>query len=226
MAIVYADTGDSYVRNTSASSWSGAQGSATTTGNLYNKITGQYNFSPYNIYGAGRGGNTFSCFRSYFPFDLSGETGTVVSCELKIYMDNLGSTASDFDDVTVVKATALADSTADFGNVYTSGTSFGYELVTPITVSQIAAYHTFTLNARGIIEVNSAVGTAGAGGTLTVGLIGDRCDFGGVAPLLGGDYTQIGVHYTDYGSSDRRPYLDITYEAAVADSATFFGTNF
>ena len=219
MSIVYAETEDSYVKNTSGAAWAFAQGNVTTTGTAHSNTVTNYNFSPYNIYGAGRGGNTFSCFRSYFPFDLSGETGTVVSCELKIYLDRFGS-AGDSADVTVVLATALNGSTADFGNVYRTGTTWGVELVTPITVSTTAGYHTFTLNSDGISEVNNAV----ASGTLTVGLVGDYYDFNGNAPPLSGNYTQIGAHYADYGSSDRRPYLDITY--GTVGNATFFGTNF
>ena len=83
MSIVYAGAGDSYVKNT-GSVWAFTQGNATTTGSYQTSSATLYNFSPYNRYSAGRGGNTFYCFRSYFPFDLSGETGTVVSCELKI----------------------------------------------------------------------------------------------------------------------------------------------
>ena len=136
-------------------------------------------------------------------------------------MDNLGDTGVN-DDVTVVLATALAGSTDDFGNVYSSGTTFGAELVTPISVSVTEGYQYLTLNTAGITAVNSAVGS----GTLTVGLIGDHYDFNNNKPTLGGDETRIKVWFAN-ASSSYRPYLDIAYAAvAAADNATFFGTNF
>ena len=224
MSIVYATTADSWVSNTSSSTWGGARGDATTTGAGHNNSNTSYDWAVYNIYSGGRGGNTYSCRRSYFPFDLSGETGggSAESVELKIYMDNLGDTG-DNDDVTIVEATALAGSTDDFGNIFSRALDLGTELVTPISVSTTAGYHTFTLNSDGVTAVRNAITSSG---TLTVGLIGDYYDFNGNVPSLNGDETKIQAYYTDHGTSSFRPYLDITYAAAVTDSAIFFGTNF
>ena len=219
MAIVYSTVADSFLLKDDAS-WATARGDLWGAADVNNHTSSNSSLAIFNIAFAARGGGAnYVIVRSYFPFDLSGETGTVVSCELKIYLDRFGS-AGDSADVTVVLATALNGSTADFGNVYRTGTTWGVELVTPITVSTTAGYHTFTLNSDGISEVNNAV----ASGTLTVGLVGDYYDFNGNAPPLSGNYTQIGAHYADYGSSDRRPYLDITY--GTVGNATFFGTNF
>ena len=219
MSIIYAGTGDAYAGSTSGTSWSGAQGDVNTIGSSHSNSQTSYDFAVYNIYSGGRGGNTYFSKRAFFPFDLSGEGGTVSSVELKIYMDNLGSTGVN-DDVTIVQATALAGLGADYGNVYAHHTTWGTELVTPISVSATAAYHTFTFTSGGISRLQSAVGS----GTFTLGLVGDYYDFNGNAPSLGGDYTKIKVWFADHGTSSFRPYLDITYEAV--DNATFFGTNF
>ena len=137
-------------------------------------------------------------------------------------MDNYGDTG-DSDDVTIVEASALAGSTADFGNVYTTGTTWGDELANSISVSTTAGYHTFTLNADGISLLNNAVGS----GTATIGLVGYYYDYTGHALSLNGDETRIYVRFANYSGTASDPKLEITYaEAAVAGNAIFFGHNF
>ena len=222
MATVYAGTGDSWRGNTSSSSWSAAQGDATTTGSMGSStISYGYSAAVYNRYFGGRGGNTYDCRRVYLPFDLSGESGTVSSAELKVYMDNYGTTGS-FADAAIVEATALANSHADFGNVYSTGTTWGDTLGSSVNISTAVGYHTFTLNSDGIALLNSSVGS----GTATIGLVGAKLDRGNTTPNLNGDYTRFMVYFADYTGTSRDPYLDITYATAVTENAIFFGHNF
>ena len=55
---VYASTADSYLTNTSTSSWADAQADATTAGSHHNNSQTAYAWSIYNKYAGGRGGNT------------------------------------------------------------------------------------------------------------------------------------------------------------------------
>ena len=215
MATVYATTADSYVRNSSASAWAQAQGDATTTGTTHNNSVSSNDFGVYNIYSGGRGGNSYICARSYLPFDLSGESGTIDTVSLSVYMDNLGTLSPV--NVIAIEATALAGSADDFGNVYSSGTTFGTTISSATTVSTTAGYHTLTIQPAGITAIQNQIGS----GTITIAIIGDAYDKGGIDPPLNGSYAKIRIDYAN-GSNDA--YLTITYVAA--DNATFFGANF
>ena len=216
MSVVTASTADSYTNKSSSSSWDAAQGDASSSAGLYNNSRTTFDFGIYNLYSGGRGGNTYYCVRSWIPFDLSGESGTVASATLSIYADNLGSSGNSAKIIGVL-AGSLDGSIADHGNCYSSGTTFFDDLTDVITISTTAGFHTFTLNNDGIIRVNANIGS----GTLTFGILGYHYDYSENVPSLGGDYSQIRIDYAD-GSND--PYLTLTYVSA--DNAVFFGSNF
>ena len=222
MAIVYSGTNDSWIRKLDNSSWANARGSATSSGDLYINNSTSFQLAVASREMPARGGGT-SIFnvRSYFPFDLSGESGTATSVTLNIFSDNLGTAADEEGTVFIINSTALADSVADYGNVFSSGTTIGTVLGL-IVVSTTEQPHSCTLNAAGLTAVNSAIGS----GTLTIGCMG-YYDYNNSAPSLGGDWVQILQYFSDATGTTRDPYLDITYGAAAAtDNATFFGTNF
>ena len=222
MAIIYSGTNDSWIRKLDGSSWANARGSATTSGDLYRNNSTNFQLAVASREMSARGGGT-SIFnvRSYFPFDLSGESGTATSVTLTIVSDNLGTAADEEGTVFIINSTALADSVADYGNVFSSGTTIGTVLGL-IVVSTTEQPHSCTLNAAGLTAVNSAIGS----GTLTIGCMG-YYDFNNSAPSLGGDYVQISKHFSNNTGTVKDPYLDITYGAAAAtDNATFFGCNF
>ena len=124
MATVYATTGDSYVVRTSTTSWNDAQGSATTNGTNQRSNALNYSLGVYARTIGGRGGGaTYYCYRSYFPFDVSGESGTIDSATISIYLDRLGSSGNSATAM-LVKATALDDGVEDHGNVFSSGTTW------------------------------------------------------------------------------------------------------
>ena len=69
----------------------------------------------------GRGSDVFtSNYRTYLAFDGSGlnPLRTVSSVTLRVYADNIGHTNDDFGKIIAVQATALAGSTADYGNCF------------------------------------------------------------------------------------------------------------
>ena len=121
---ILGNTNDSQVGNSHAV-WGNCRGLSGTTGNQYSNSNSVYNFGIYNIYSGGRGGNTYYIRRSYFIFDLSGESGTVESAEVNLYLDNLGSTDSNSKQVIMVRPDSLDGSTADFGNVFSTGATPG-----------------------------------------------------------------------------------------------------
>ena len=218
MATVYATTADSWVRNTSSTSWADVQGDVDTVGTLHNNSQTSYAFGIYNIYTSGRGGAAWTIQRSYLPFDLSGESGTIDTVSLNVYMDNVGSTGIP-SHVIAVEATALAGSTSDFGNVYTAGTTFGTAISSSVAASTTAGWHTFTIQPAGKTAIQNQIGS----GTITIAIIGYAYDFGGSSPPLNSYYTKIEINYAD---GLRDPYLTINYATAVTDNATFFGANF
>ncbi len=223
MSTIYADTDDLYVQKTDSSSWANARGDVSSSGSVYSRTSPSNDFAVYNLYSGGRGGNTFYCRRSYFPFDLSGESGTLESATIQLYLDNLGSTGNSAR-VTLVQATALAGGLADHGNCYVgigTSTTLGTEITSYVEVSTTAGYHTFTINADGLTAIQDEIGS----GTFTVCLMGDYYDHSNSAPSLGGNYTKIKCYYADYTGTSRDPKLTLTYET-VTDNAVFFGTNF
>ena len=90
---------DSYVENslsTIAGGASWAQLVADSTGNNHNDSAASFDEGIHNAKFFGRGtSNTWECNRSFFAFDLSGESGTIASAQFKVYSDNLGDTGTD-----------------------------------------------------------------------------------------------------------------------------------
>ena len=221
MATIYANTNDSWRRLTDSSSWANARGSVSSSSSHGSNSNKSYNFSIYNKYTGGRGANTFYCGRTFFEFDLSGESGTASSVSFKPYVDNLGTAATNESTIYVVQATALADGHTDYGNVFSSGTTIGTLLGSGASTTT-DGYLTINLNSAGLSAVNSAIGS----GNLTIGCMG-YYDYNNSAPSLGGNAAQIKFTFASYTGTSRDPYLDITYAAAaVTDNAVFFGCNF
>jgi len=222
MPTITSTTADSYVNEaTSDGSWNDAQGSATTDGGLQHSGRPNYTYGVYNGNFGSRGSNDYKCNRSYFVFDVSGESGTVDSATISIYLDNLGSTINDSEKAILVEATALDDSVADHGNVFSSGTTWHNDISDVVSVSTTAGSHTFTMNSDGIALIQSKVGS----GSVTVGLVGWYNDYMENIPTGGGEYTRFSVTYREGLGTVSDPKMDITY-TAVTDNATFFGANF
>ena len=223
MATVYATTGDSYVVRTSTTSWNDAQGDATTNGTAHHAGRGNYSLGVYARTLGGRGGGTYLCYRSYFPFDLSGESGTIDSATISIYLDNLGS-AGISSTARLVEATALDGGVEDHGNVFSGDTTWHDDVSSAVLLSPAAGYNDFSLNSDGIALFQSAIDSSGRA---TVGLVSNYHDYLENTPPSGGNYTRFNVYYQNYVAPDRRPKVVITYETAeVTDNATFFGANF
>ena len=220
MATVYSETNDSWRRITNGTSWADARGDvSSSSGNGSNSNT-NYAFAIYNAYIGGRGGSNYYCSRCFYEFDLSGESGTASSVSLNLYSDNQGTDATNERTLYIVQATALADGNADFGNVFSSGTTLGTFFGSgEITTTE--GYHTINFNSGGISAVNSAVGS----GTLTIGAMG-YYDYNNSAPSLGGNTVKQKQWFADYTGTSRDPYLNITYAATTTDNSILFGTNF
>tara|TARA_Y100000310_G_C20329731_1_gene644677 strand:- start:1 stop:669 length:669 start_codon:yes stop_codon:yes gene_type:complete len=222
MSIVYSTTADSMVQNaTTDGSWNDAQGGATTDGGAHNSSALNLLEGVYAGSFGSRGTNDFKCYRSYFVFDLSGESGTVDSATISIYMDNLGTSSGGSARAIIVEATALDDGVEDHGNVFSSGATWHDDISGVIVVSTTAGYHTFTMNSDGITLIQNAVGS----GSVTVGLVSFYHDYSEQIPTGGGDYSKFRVWYSNTLGTALDPKMDITY-AVTADNATFFGANF
>ena len=223
-----ADSSDGWARNAVAlasGDWAATQGDATTTGTGSKFTTPFYNFAVYNARAAGRGADTYYNARSFYEFDLSGESGTATSATFKSYMDHMGVGTHTEDEVIMVAATALAGSNADYGNVYSSGTTWGTAYSSNTAISSSGGVQTITLNAAAITAINSAIGS----GNFVCAMVGHYFDYLGNTPLLadsGNPYTKIRLDFSEAPAAFRPILTTTTSVAAVTDNATFFGANF
>ena len=224
MPTVFASSGDSVVEKSfstivGGASWSSnVRGNATTTATSQDSTLTNYDFGIWNDRDGRGTGEQWKLNRSFFPFDLSGNDSsgtplsgnTVASAELKVYSDNLGGTGVQ-KRIYAVEATALADSTDDYGNVFSSGTTLG-TLFSTADLTTSLGYHTFTLNSDAITAINSAIS---AGSTLTIGLMG-YYDYNGIDPSS--NIVKIAVYYSEFaggGGTGADPKLELTYASAV-----------
>ena len=85
IAVTSGNDDDATLYNSSLSSWSDARGSTSDpSGTFRNDGGATINLAVFNRQLSGRGGVVFRCFRSYFAFDLSGESGTASAVTLNI----------------------------------------------------------------------------------------------------------------------------------------------
>ena len=109
---------DSYVENSlstfaGGASWAGLV--ADSTGNNHNDSATTFDEGVHNGKFMGRGtSNTWECNRSFFAFDLSGESSTVASAQFKVKSDNLGDTGTNQSTVYLVAWNELDGDTGDF----------------------------------------------------------------------------------------------------------------
>jgi hypothetical protein len=219
---IYSTGRDGYVRHRETTSWNNAQGSATTNGDAYDGTVAYYDEGVLAKIAGSRGSSNYDCNRSYFEFDLSGESTEVDSATISIRMDSLGS-SGDSAKAIMVEATPLDGGVEDHGNVFSSGTTWHNDISDAVTISITVGYHVFTMNSDGITLIND---TIDSGGSMTVGLVSWYHDFLDNAPYANGAYSQFQVSYSEFLGTTVDPKLDLTYVAVTADNATFFGANF
>ena len=219
---LYSHGSDSYVRHRETTSWDNAQGSATTNGDAYDNTVTYYDEGVLAKVAGSRGSSNYDCNRSYFVFNLSGESTEVDSATISIRMDNLGTSSGNSAKAILVEATALDGGVEDHGNVFSSGTTWHDDISDAVTISTTAGYHVFTMNSDGITLIQNAVGS----GSVTVGLVSFYHDYSEQIPTGGGDYSKFRVWYSNTLGTALDPKMNITYTAVTADNATFFGANF
>jgi len=193
---------DSYVENSlstivGGASW--AQLIGDSTGNNHNDSAASFDEGIHNAKFFGRGtSNTWECNRSFFAFDLSGESGTVASAQFKVYSDNLGDTGTDQSTVYLVSWNTLDGDTGDFDRPGTM-TNYG-----STQISTTEGYHTIDINSAGITAINSAVGS----GILNTGLIGNY-DKTGTDPGTSNE-VKIKIEQAKSAGTRKDPKLELT----------------
>ena len=193
---------------TPGNTWSALRGDATTNGDSEDNTSGTENTGVHNLEDTGRGTtNTRQIDRSFFAFDLSGESSTVASADLKIKTDNLGDTDTNSSTVYAVASTALASGVADYGNVFSGGAGTTVTSYGSTTISTTQQYHTWTINSDGISAINDAIGS----GILTIGLMG-YYDYNNSAP--GSSELKIQVLYANTINTSSDPKLELTFSTA------------
>jgi hypothetical protein len=120
-AIGAGDDDDGYIINSNLNdtvNWTTLRGDVDTVGASRNVTLNNSFNGVYAYHAPGRGSDVIRDIRrSFFVFDLTLVTKTVASGVFVFYMDNFGSTG-DSGEVIAVQGTALAGSTADFGNCF------------------------------------------------------------------------------------------------------------
>ena len=202
--------------------WATTRGDATTVGISRRASDSTYTGAIYTRFSVNprTGADSWNNRRVYMGFDVSGESGTVESATVKVYMDNLGDTGN-YARVVMVQATTLAGSTADYGNCFSSGSTLGTLLSSYVEVSTTSGYHDFELNGDGISALNAKIGS----GIFEVCFMSNLFDYGNYDPNDGsGNYTQISVRYSEMSGTGSDPKIEIDYEPT--GNAVFFGSNF
>ena len=216
---------DAVLFNYTTTDWATTRGNSSTSGNARRADDSSYTTSIFSRFLSGRGGDTWFNRRVYMGFDVSGESGTVDSATVKVVMDNIGDTGN-YARVVMVGATALAGSTADYGNCFTDTSSpptLGALYAPVVEVSTAIGEHAFVLNSSGISALNTQIGS----GIFEVCFMSHRLDYSNEDPNDGsGDYTQIAVTFAETSGTSFDPKIEIDYEAIVTHNATFFGANF
>ena len=116
------DTYLAYYNLDDSLTWAQMRGDETTSGLGRNDSRTYYGSGVNARRFSGRGSVIRDISRSYFVFNLSGESGTVASCNIEFYLDNFGTSTGDSAKIIAVQATALAGTTADWGNCFVADT--------------------------------------------------------------------------------------------------------
>ena len=226
MAIVYSTAADSWLSKIN-SNWATARGDLGGAGGVHNNTHTSFVAAIVNSAVPSRGGGTdYVIYRSYFPFDLSGESGTATSATLNLYGKHFSTADTDHTTVFLIEgATALNGNVYDYGNIFTGSagsTTLGRFIGSGVMTTTVE-YQTLTLNSLGLSVLNAAIGS----GTVTIGCIG-YYDYNDNAPVADPSIiVRMQSAFADISGTSKDPYLDITYGAAAAtDNAVFFGTNF
>ena len=101
--------------------WATLRGDVDTVANVRYDSSTYYSYAVTNLVFPGKGGGDpyRDIRRSYFVFDLSGISGATADVvQLRLRCDNLGHTNDDLGKIIAVQATALAGTTADYGNCF------------------------------------------------------------------------------------------------------------
>ena len=218
-ATIYSDV-DGVVGRASTVGWSDA---LTGAGTISSDTGTSHSAGVYSRVSGGRGATNYYNNRSFFAFDCSSASGTVDSATVKVYCDNIGTIGPPASiRLTGASSVSTAIDNGDYGNVYSSGTTWFDDYSPFVTISTTAGYHSFVLNTEGISALQTAIGS----GTFTCALVSNAYDYIGSSPSSGGAYTRIAVSFKEYTETSRDPKLEIDYTAAVTVNATFFGSNF
>ena len=162
---------------------------------------------------AGRGA-FYNYIRAFFLFDLSSESGTVDSADLKLYQNT---TRDQWFKAVEWSSSSTSLSSGDYDSVMVSlGTMNAYSTKIRAT-SAGSGYLTFPMNSDAITDIQSAVGS----GLFRIAVVADEDAIGSLT--ISSDHLET---FTFSNSGINKPKLEITYTAGVTYNAPFLGANF
>ena len=200
MATVYANSNDGAVYSSNQGSWADAYGVSSGTADSNDSYSGASTVA--GVYRNTSRGSAYRVHRLFFYFDTSGISGTVSAATLKLYGRNPSGTETT-KNVIAVKSTAHG---GDGGTALHNDDINNIDVSTPYS-SQTSSWSTSGYND---ITLNStARGHMSSQSYLLVAVINYEYDYSNHAPTSDGIYSN-GVHFTDYSSTSRDPYIDYT----------------
>tara|TARA_Y100000592_G_scaffold29786_2_gene47508 strand:+ start:361 stop:1125 length:765 start_codon:yes stop_codon:yes gene_type:complete len=193
-----------------ATSWSSARDatSASTISNTLDRST--------SAVGTNKASSKYHVMRSFFAFDTSGITTTVNSATLRLYGYGSGTNA----DIILVKLSsgATGSPSANFVNGdfdAIQGFSSGQSMDGNVTVysSELSSwsssgYNSITLNAAALSDIKN-------NNSFNFAIVEYDTDFLNSSPTT---FRRIGMHYVDFTSTSRDPFLRMDVEAAATDT--------
>ena len=209
MATVYANSNDGVVYSANQSTWSDAH--RASTGTVISNHTYSDQYSVAGVYrSVGGRGAVYRVHRLFFYFDTSGISGTVSDATLKLYGRNPSGTETT-KNVIAVKSTAHG---GDGGTALASGDINNIDVSTPYS-SQTSSWTTSGYND---IALNAtAKGHMASQDYLLVAILNYEYDYSDTDPGSNAMYSN-GVHFTDYSSTSRDPYIDYTVATGYANT--------
>ena len=178
---------------------------------------------------SGRGPTFYDMSRLFFRFDLSSfpSFSSIDSAELYVFRHSDPGSAESIIAVRHDQPSFSIDYPEYvFYPSHDPASGDSMTAYSSTNTESTGSHNTFTLNATALTEIEACANGSGNGG-------GDANSFQ-IALVHNGDYTNTAptarnitsFRMTDYGSTASDPHLKVTYTAAAADNATFFGSNF
>jgi|21_taG_2_1085346.scaffolds.fasta_scaffold16689_3 hypothetical protein len=226
MPVIYADSGDGYIKSSNSGHGSWAAARDVATGGTPDTNDGFTSPAAGVLYaaGGGKGGSaSYTVIRAFFFFDFSSVSGTVDS-GATLSIRGFTTSGMGTNSARIVKSTAFggdggtALAAADFDAItgFSSGNTMSGNVTdyssTVIGAWNASGFNDFTLNATAINDINT-------NGHLIVCLVEKGYDYDNDDPASGGFWADriMGITWRDRGTPTA-PHIDYTVTSGYGNT--------